>query len=367
MLGIRELEVYIKKLAFKSEQKTVLEIKMNDVIETELSKAFELLKNREKSSLSSLKEVLRRYEDLRDWASMRGEFETISLQTGRAISNIAFDFMELNDSKRLIKSNKLNFEKNKGVFFLAHRGGLCNRLRAIASLQALSEYFCFPFYFSWCETFACTGGPPTSSLFSNSLSSALNLCIKGNSDFFFEDEPYTPWLFFKKFEECGYQITWKAFSEIYKIKSQELLRNILTKSGAVDIFNEFMAENALEDFIGLHIRRGDFVEYFRQSYPDSYLPSVEAYVDFIKGNSKGKKIFLSTDDSAVKEKFSELLGDDYCHYNFSFDDTKLRQTSFLHSLLDLATLSRSSILIPTPKSSFSDYASSITTGEVIKL
>jgi len=344
-----------------------VDMKMNNAIEKELSKAFDLLKKRQQDSFPSLYEVLRLYEDIRDRASMIGEFESVSLQTGRAISNIAFNFMNLNEGKRLIRGDKLNFEKGKGVFFLAHRGGLCNRLRAIASLQTLSDYLSFPFYFSWCETLSCTGGPPTSSLFANNLSSALDHTINGYSEFFFEDEPYTPWLFFKKFEECGHKINWKTFFEIYKVKSQALLENLLTKSGAIETFNNFIADNSLKDFIGIHIRRGDFVEYFQQSYPDSYLPSIEEYVQYIQKCSGQKKVFLSTDDASVKEKFSELLGDDYCYYDFSFDDTKLRQTSFLHSLLDLATLSRSSLLIPTPKSSFSDYACSISTGEVVKL
>lgn len=341
---------------------------MTSETEKTLADLYFILKNRDKSNPNSLHEVASLYEDFREalaWCSPE-VYNQVSVISGRALSNVCYDIMALPSTQKLNLTSKDSFSSSC-IFFLGHRGGLCNRLRAIASLSFISKRIGCDFGFSWYETVACRGGVLPSKKFSNKISPVIKALDMSLGNIIFEDNPATPWYFFEIFKNHGFIKSWDDFNKGYIKESKILLDAILYNAGLSKYIEDFIEENSLKNYVALHIRRTDFVPYFAERYPSERLPETIEYVNYVKSKCLGRKVFLSTDDIDVKELFVSEFGRDVCVLDFEFDKKQLRQTSFNHSLLDLALLSRSEKLVVTPRSSFSEYASSISNSEIIKL
>lgn len=341
---------------------------MIEIVKQELAVLFPMLKSRDKTNLKSLYAVASLYESFRDalaWGPAE-YYQQAAVLTGRAISNISHDIMSLPGVKRLNESSMQDFS-GRGIFFFGHRAGLCNRLRAIASLSFIAKEIGCEFGFSWSETEACNGGVLPNKKFADKISPVLKNMDLSFDHFIFEDNPASAWYFYEIFKKLGVFSSWPEFHAGYINESKMLLDSMLVKLGCLNYLEEFITANSLNSYVALHVRRTDFVPYFAKRFPNEKLPEILDFINYVKEHCVGKKIFLSTDDIDVKAMFASEFGEDVCVLNFEFDKTQLRQTSFEHSLLDLALLSRSEELVVTPRSSFSEYAASISNAKIIKL
>lgn len=341
---------------------------MNQILDNLLAETYSKHRNRDRTDLFELFQVAQSYENFRDFLSWDGDsqFSKYSVLTGRALSNICFDLTASDKFTTLSNSNSSDF-KNGFIFFLGHRGGMCNRLRAIAALSFASKKIGCEFGFSWVETESCKGGVLPHRNFSNRISPVIYRQLLDIDGIIIEDNPATAWHFFQKFKDLGFITSWKEFNEGYILESSELLNTLLEKADCLKTMQKFALDNRLTNYTALHIRRTDFVEHFKNKHPTEKLPDVSDYINYIKENCPNEKFFLSTDDIEVRDKFVFEFGDKVCFFDFNFETDKLRQTSFNHSLLDLAILSKGRRLVTTPRSSFSDYAASISNAEIIKL
>ena len=327
---------------------------------------YNQLKQRDPMDLESLHKICNLYEEYREAVSIASPeiYESNSVVTGKAISNICFDLMR-HPNVISLSNSKSNLIKQGHLFFLGHRGGLCNRLRAIAALSAASTVIGFKFSFTWVETDSCRGAPLPWKNYANRLSPIIHEVARSQRNVLLEDNPLTAWQVFDKFRDFGLINSWPEFNEIYIQKSKQLLNLLLEKIDALIILENFEKDNKLKDYIAFHIRRTDFVPYFHEKYPDEKLPTLDDYILYAKKNCNSKNFFLSTDDFEVRSRFVNEFGNKVSFFDFEFDRSKLRQTSLKHSLLDLAMLSRGRELLLTPRSSFSDYAASISHAKVV--
>ena len=330
---------------------------------------FQALKCRDRASFDSLLDICKRYEDLRLATSYVDvdKYNEINVKTGRALSNICFDIMRLNGE---ISLDQMVFGKREGaveLFFMAHRGGLCNRLRAISSLRLLARKIDVSFSFSWSEIELCNGGPlPTSNLVSR-LDSLIYRLKNELSVVFLADEPMTPWYYFSILgSHCGYK-SWSEFLEDYRVESQNLLDEMIHSSADSKKIKESLSEITCRPYVSLHIRRTDFLDYFKEKFPDERLPQIDDYISWIKNNYPEGRIYVSADDVEVKNLVKENFPGRVINENQYHDKSKVRQTGFVEALIDLAALSRGKVILPTPRSSFSEYACSISSGEIVKL
>lgn len=341
---------------------------MKHVQDIQLGEIFNKHKIRDRENIQALHEIAYLYEEFRETISWEGnvKFSQYAITTGKALSNICFDLMSLEQSRKLASATADDL-KNSFIFFLAHRGGMCNRLRAIAALSVAANKIGCGFGFNWVETDSCKGGVLPYKGFSNRISPIIKIISMNPHRIIIEDNPASAWHFFDKFKNLGLFNSWAEFSKSYVSASSQLLDTLLEKSDCYELMRNFVSLNRLSNYTALHIRRTDFVKHFTEKHPDEVLPSTADYINHIKKDCPEECFFLSTDDAEVKDAFIREFGDRVLFFDFIFSKNELRQTSFEHSLLDLAILSRSRKLVVTPRSSFSDYAASISNAEIVKL
>jgi len=345
--------------------------------ETENARLFVRLKqlNEEDVPDESIFDLVKSYEELRASyrESVKGTFkyddDGFLLKTGHALTNCTVKLLSLPSVKAFNELKNNSSESKRCIVFFATRGGLCNRLRAIVSLKIIARFLGIPFYFIWLENPSCQGG------ISNlcSVESHINVIdfvnmIKSQSyDIYAESAPDAEWLFYDKYRTIANLGSWSDFKELYSKEARKFLDELISNQGLAGFLEEFVQKKQLGDFLGVHIRRTDFVKYYKQTYPDKALPSIEDYKDKIYKERSSDKFFISTDEVGVIDELDVYFGDSLCFVNVGEFNTKnLRQTSFKHSLLDLSVLSRAKKLIITPGSSFSSYAASVANMEIIE-
>jgi hypothetical protein len=340
---------------------------MRNKIDLELGELFVKLKRRDATDLECLRSICHDYEEFREILSIRMPevYLRTSITTGRALSNICFDLMKHPKLSHLEHATPQEV-KDGHIFFLAHRGGICNRLRAIAALEAASEMVGFKFSFAWVETESCTGSPLPWKNFSNRISPIAEKPELGQIHVLLEDNPASAWQYFDRFRKSCLIESWQDFNSLYIKTSAKILKLALEKLGVLHHLEALVKANDLRNYAALHIRRTDFVSYFKNNYPGEILPPVESYMRQARLIPSENNFYLSTDDIKVRNRFQSEFGKRVVFFDFRFDQAELRQTSFTHSLLDLAMLSGASHLMLTPRSSFSDYAASISNASIIK-
>jgi len=339
------------------------------LVEDILGECFREFKIKDSNDLGSLYSVCKLYEDLRySLSSCDAQvFNDTAVMTGRAISNISHDLKRSELFKSLDDISMVKNTPNMELFFLGHRGGLCNRLRAIASLKVVARCLEIPFNFSWSETKMCVGGTLPTKCFASRVDSLIYRKICGLSEPIIEDESLTPWVYYKKYGHLLKISSWAEFESLYRVESAALLEELAKALSLNEEFFSFIEEFKGSGYLAVHVRRTDFVNYFKEKFPNGYLPSLDDYFCYIEKYYSTGYIFLSTDDFSVRSEFEKVFPKRLLTFDFAFDKSEARQTSFTHTVLDLLALTRADILLPTPKSSFSEYAASVSGGDVIQL
>ena len=170
-----------------------------DIIRQEL---FNRLKE-ENYSPESLYQLAKDYEELLNCirCSVMKNKEEIIVSIGRALSNIIERLRKINFfSDFLTNENVGHLEKSKLVF-LAHRGGFCNRARALASLEGIAHEIGLDFNYYWVETLSCEGLLGRNKNFI-SLSELIFMRLNSlEKNIFIIDDPNSAGFFYKKLEQ----------------------------------------------------------------------------------------------------------------------------------------------------------------------
>lgn len=262
------------------------------------------------------------------------------------------------------KSSVASLGLGQNVFLNLHRGGFCNRVRALCSLA------CFPNpnkYAYWQSDDSCD--VEFSDLFDEQLvEKELGVKIidvygyahflEKEKDSFFSNDLSTAWSYWDSRGRIFSE--WTDFSGKYEnfvVKLFDcLLPNIRHE------FNEINQNFYLRDRFGVHIRRGDFSPYYENKYNKS-LASIEEIAIYLSRVCESKKIFISCDDSDYMNEFfrkSEFLLPGFdIKVNLNHQAGKLRETTVRSAIIDLICLSQSSSIIGTSGSSFSEMANSL--------
>lgn len=342
---------------------------MNSELELVNEQLFCRLKNRNSQSVMDLYLLTSDYEVFRDLIVSSGSenYSQILLKTGRALTNISDDIVKSSFFSDLMINSTADELHGKEIVFLGYRGGLCNRLRAICSLKVISDALNVKFEYTWSENLFCKGNMPLSAVNIIPIRCLLFKKLYGLSEPVVCNEPLSPWLFHQKFKFIPEISSWIDFKQKYALESKRMLSEILSLSSLKVLYDDFIVSHCLNNYTALHIRRTDFVSYFSEKYPTEKLPEINDYIDYVSSELEGRKFFLSTDDISVRNRFEMEFPNQVCFIDLKFEENELRQTSFSHSLLDLAVLSNASRLVVTPHSSFSDYAITVSNAEIIRL
>lgn len=332
---------------------------------------FNRLKNIS-NDLEGVYQLTKDYEDLQlkielSESLSRDERNTLLLIVGRAISNIIERVKYFGWFRNLKDIDISTIDRNTHVVFLGHRGGLCNRLRALAGLEVICHKLGYKFSWSWFATLSCTGTIPRNS---NSLSLAglikSKITVQENAQkIVIVDDPNSLGFFYNKFSRLVQTHSYSDIHREYVKVSKLLLDSIVYYYGLTSKVFDFIERNSANEFGAMHIRQTDFIEYFKERYPDERLPTVEEYISYAK-NHADMKFFLSTDEKNVRDDIKKAC-DNVFMWEHEYNANSLRQTGFEETLLDLAVLLNSNCLVITPHSSFSQYIVEVGAVTPIKL
>jgi hypothetical protein len=175
-----------------------------------------------------------------------------------------------------------------------------------------------------------------------------------NSEFFdiMEKENNNTRSPYRKMSNTSIQIIREYLGNDHKIDFQELnrIRCKITypKPWIQKIINDFTEKYDINERIGLHIRRTDFID----KYGILKLKDFEKIIE----SSLLQRFFLATDDKKTYDylisKYENVIG--FSSSDFIEDD--VRQTPLHRALIDLELLARCKKIIKTEHSSFSKLA-----------
>ena len=315
-----------------------------------------------------------RYRDAARWIETArllhrytcADFAEASLRAGVTLSQIQKDFAD-----GAPQSNSASDAET--IAYLGYSGGICNRIRTVASLRVVSSIANIKFVWTWAENKACAGGPAYIHSRSSGPSDYLQVSdmigfLEQASGVLIETFPGSAGTFHKKYKERLNDITWVDFTSLYKREVAKVFNEIILvqPNGPQEIAR--IKSNIGGDYVAAHVRRTDFKKHIEDRYPGKTLPDVRNYVDAARDLAPDCPVWLSTDDAAVFDQFQgEWRGGDILRYEGEFVAGKLRQTSFWHSIVDLAMLGGAAAAVLTPHSSFSDFVRGYSSGKSVTL
>ncbi|MDD3159856.1 MAG: alpha-1,2-fucosyltransferase [Candidatus ainarchaeum sp.] len=258
-------------------------------------------------------------------------------------------------------------------------GGLCNRLKCFVSCSRLSKKMNRKLLLYWPENKALNCR--FDDLFENKISEVkldfLKSLKKEEYDFYPEN--------INKFKESKKKYiitdTWRfALFESDIVEKKAKLKNSLDnfsidhenqdspklikdeliseinklkiKKSIIGKVNNFIKKKKLNNFVGVHIRRGDFVN-------NQGLDSVSQVSDFVEELEKekyaGLKIFLATDSKEVEIEFVKIFGKRLILFDKNPVNRESKE-SIVESLIELIILSKSKIILGTFESTFSEFS-----------
>ena len=207
-------------------------------------------------------------------------------------------------------------------------GGLCNRIRTIASAVKLAKKLNCKIKVLWAKDH--TLNAPFHSLFEAFPYSVIEIT---NGSFFH-----------------------RLLSLFYKNIYLESCADIYKDSGIYDIFkpkmsikNKVLSNN--REFIGLHIRRSDNEMSIKYSPTKLFLDVIEKEIE----NDSTVKFYLATDDLQEEKTINERFGDRICTYKKRSVDRNT-EVAIVDAMIDLTNLASCKKIYGSYYSSFSDVA-----------
>ncbi len=264
-------------------------------------------------------------------------------------------------------------------FIAGSPGGISNRIKTLVSMQRLADKFNTNYLVYWRKNWACNAN--FSDLFSTKINEIsrekLRKIIKSR-DFerYSDDENLLKkskkkWIFFsgwrlvllrgelnKHFSrnplfKDGRNIDYEFEKIPLKMQKEfkKYFEKIKPSSKIQKEINLFSKEHDLEKFVGIHIRRGDFLESAKVSTDDKFIKRIYE----ILYQNQNQKFFLSTDSKEVETKLKRMFGNKIVSFKkseFKRDDERFVQ----EGIIDLFLLSKTNYLLGSYLSSFTEVS-----------
>uniref|UniRef100_UPI001114E434 tetratricopeptide repeat protein n=1 Tax=Geitlerinema sp. PCC 9228 TaxID=111611 RepID=UPI001114E434 len=238
------------------------------------------------------------------------------------------------------------------VYDASEKGGLCNRLRVLASCLCLGYFWQIPVYMRWLPVKTC------SCSFEDIYQPICETVEADTIDKWLAEEasqtlhvPYTTasitWLYKKYLKK-------DVASFAYHQKYRETIRSFQLQPHLQTVVDTFIQNNWQHPIVGLHVRRTDHYKSVIISSDDRFFQTMERHLQ------QGiEKFFLATDNSETQTKFREKFGNRILTYSQDFNQSQLRQTTMQTAAIELHLLANTQKIIGSFDSSFSQYAADI--------
>ena len=156
---------------------------------------------------------------------------------------------------------------------------------------------------------------------------------------------------FYKFNPEDFKVDKKVFKKIF-IKNHTLIKPI-------DSIQEKIEKANLKDYIGIHIRRTDFLPHVKKFHPDLVKQIDDKYFYKIIRNilkqNPSQKIFLATDNKKTQITFYNLFPRNIKFFQIINDSNKRRQTALENTIIDIFSLISCKEFYGTKRSSLTDF------------
>jgi len=253
----------------------------------------------------------------------------------------------------------------KKIIIAANPGGISNRLKCLISLWRISERYNQKFYLNWIKNDRC--GAEFSELFENDLNQISNEEINNlNPEKYILSETWrfltlkddVPDKFAKEYPTPrGNNIDFE-FDRI-PLKVREDIISYLKRLVPIKEIREkvkwFDEKYNLSNLIGLHIRRGDFLDgkegLGKVSTDDKFIEKIK----LISVKVPTIKFLLCTDDPKIEDRFLKEFGNKIIIYP-KVDRKRDNLECTKDGLIDLLLLSKVKYIIGTYKSTFNELA-----------
>lgn len=244
------------------------------------------------------------------------------------------------------------------IFFLAWLGGLCNRLRTVCALSAVSELSAIPFQWNWTPNGTCPGSlAPTGTLESLGqldFSILAETFLGCPSNTLILSNPFDPATIYRRFL-AHRGVDERIFHAVYRSYQWRFLSALTDCCGMAERIEETRGKLGTA-YRAAHVRRTDKVRRWNKLRPDIRFPTTQDYAEILDELLEPReRFFFCCDDAAVLSEFRCRYGERAMTFDGEFSEG-FRQTSLEHAVADLVLLSGASLVIGTPESSFSSFA-----------
>jgi hypothetical protein len=231
-------------------------------------------------------------------------------------------------------------------------GGLCNRLRVLASCLCLGYFWQIPVYMRWVPENTCK-------CFFEDIYQPVCETVEADTINRWLAEETSQTLYVTKMT-LGAAWLYVQYLKTdvsrlaYDQKYLEIIRNIKLQPSLKTAIDHFMESNWHYPIIGVHVRRTDHNKSQYISSDERFLTTIER-----EANEGAPKFFLATDNGETQAKFKKRFGDRIITYSQEFYSQNLRQTSMQTAAIDLYLLANTQKIIGSYDSSFSEYAADL--------
>ena len=164
----------------------------------------------------------------------------------------------------------------------------------------------------------------------------------------------------------------KWFFESFQVKIDVSTENLRKKAQRLilqpniqrEIENYFRKQQTESKTIGVHMRTTDFKRYYEKD--GRHLPAIDDYFSsLIPYLDQGYLFYLACDDEEISAQFRRKFGSKILNREPKWRTNLYRKTSLEDSATDLYALAETDVIIGTPGSSFSRYASFLSGKQLI--
>lgn len=296
-----------------------------------------------------------------------GEYSThLKLVSKKAEWDIRNILNKINESTDL---DRFGIEPHDTVVH-CHRGGLCNRLRTACAVATASEFLSFnqPNVI-WVKDDACPENFQNIFDISSSMipfhilkEKEYRELVDGKNSLRIHNL-YTPWNIWNTYLKA--KVSWNIFS----VRYTEIISNLFkaSRSSILGKTSSYAKEIRKSKSIGIHLRRGDFVEHYKKTNGVD-LASIKSLSEHCSKNFPGYLIYLACDDKKSSDEFIHLTRESSKNKiitnSSQYINEGKRQTSLEDSIVDLVSLGNCDEIIGTQGSSFSDMALTLLNGNL---
>jgi tetratricopeptide (TPR) repeat protein len=231
-------------------------------------------------------------------------------------------------------------------------GGLCNRLRVLASCLSLGYFWQIPVYMRWLPA------KPCNCRFEDLYQPVCETVEAEEVERWLAEEP-SETLHIDTITLCMKVLYVKYLKDevdfaAYESKYLEIIRSLILQPSLQTAVDDFIQATWKHPIVGLHVRRTDHDKSQYISSDERFFQTMERHLQ-----QGVETFFLATDNGQTQAKFKQRFGDRIITYSATFNPNQQRQTSQQTATIDLHLLANTQKIIGSYGSSFGEYAAAL--------